>query len=398
MPREAPCYHRGMPPSPHEGQPSPAPRALRLFVGAHAFFLVLWALVVATSGPQQNDWALLKAVADRFVAGDTANLYARGSDLLLPGYFWIYPPFVLFPLAVLAPLPPLGAYLLLALAAVAATARSLVLLGRLRPLGSAREDWALAVFCSAPLLTTVVTGQFSGLILYLLVSASARWEAGGEMAACALLGLLVAKPNWGLAFGLMMLVRRDWKGAATMAGVGLLACASGLLAGPDLWRDFFRAATLSIEMQGSYDAYTIITMRGFLEALFPQSLAWPLWAASAAMLLAAAVRVWSRPAPLLEHAAAAALLVISANPYAHFYDALVLVLPATVWWTGRDRWPAGAWRGVGLLIAATWIGEQASWSWPMLLGMGGFEVELPFSLVGPSTAAWLLAWALTVRR
>lgn len=371
---------------------------MHFVVGAHALFLVLWAMVIATSGPQQSDWALLKAVADHFVAGDTANLYSRGPDFLVPNYLWLYPPFVLFPLSVLALLPPLGAYLLLAFGAVAATARSVLLLDRVLKVGPVRELWMLAVFCSAPLLTTVVTGQLSGFILYLLVAAGSLWSAGNTLGGCILLGLLVAKPNWGLVFGLMVLVRREWRGAAVMAAVAALCCASGLLAGAQLWRDFFEAATVSIELQRTFAPYTIITLRGFFEALLPQALAWPLWSASALLLAAAAVSLWRRPAPPMEHLAAAVLLVISSNPYAHFYDALVLVLPATVWWTGRARWPGPAWKVVGLLIAAAWVWEQAAWSWPILLKMGGVDFELPFSLVGPATAIWLLLWSASVRR
>lgn len=391
-----PCYHPRVPPG---SRPSLLRAALFAFVGVHAVFLLMWAVVVATSGPQQNDWALLKAVAERFVAGDTGNLYARGEGLLIPGYFWIYPPFVLFPLAVLAPLPPLAAYLLLAGLAVAATARSLVLLDRVLRFGDAKELVFLSVFCSAPFLTTVVTGQLSGLLLLGIAGAGSLWTGGNVVGAGALLGLFVAKPNWGLVFGLMMVVRREWRAAAVMAAVALACGASGLLPGVQLWKDFFAAAKVSMEMQGHYDPYTIITLRGFLEAVLPSTrLAYLVWAGEAALMLASAVSIWRRSLPPLEHLGAAVLLVIAANPYAHFYDALLLALPAVVWWTGRDEWLPAPWRAVGAMLAATWTWEQAAWSWPMLLGGAESQPELPFSIVGPVAGLWLVLRAVVAAR
>jgi hypothetical protein len=389
-----------MPDSLRSPDPSGPSAFLRVFLGAHALFLVLWAVVVARFGPQQNDWAVFKGVADRFVAGEIANLYTRGADGIVPGYFWIYPPFVLYPLSVLAPLPPLAAYLLLAAVAVGATALSLRWLGRLCGVEDDRETWILVVICSAPFLTTVVTGQLSALLLLGIVGAGRLWTAGRAVAAGALLGLTVAKPNWGVAFGLMMLVRGEWRGAAAMAAVALLCCAGGLLPGPELWQEFFRAAAVSIEVQGHYDPYTIVTLRGFLEAVLPSAgMAYFVWGVAALAMLAAAVSIWRRRGSSpLDCLASVVLLVLAANPYAHFYDALVLVLPATVWWTGREKWAAGPWRAVGGLLAVAWIWEHAAWSWPMLGKLADLEVELPFSLVGPAATLWLLLWASSPRR
>jgi hypothetical protein len=380
--------------SPEPGS-SPLRAAFGAFVGVHALFLVMWTVVVATSGPQQNDWALFKAVADRFAAGQTAGLYAHGDGMLVPRYLWIHPPFVLWLIAVLAPLPPLGAYLLLATTAAGATAWSLRLLDRARSLGDARDLWVLSVLCSAPLLTTVVTGQLSGLILLCLAAAGAVWTGGNAVGAAALLGLLVAKPNWGAFFGLMMLVRGEWRAAAAMAAVALACCASSLPLGLDLWAEFFRSGVETMALQGRQEPYTLVTLRGFLDAVMPSpAVALATWGASAAVLLGAAASLWRRSASSpLDCVAATVLLILAANPYAHFYDALALVVPATVWWTERERWPHAAWKIVGAMIALAWTWEHAAWSWPMLLRGAGIDVKLPFSLVGPVAAAWLLVWA-----
>jgi hypothetical protein len=84
------------------------------------------------------------------------------------------------------------------------------------------------------------------------------------------------------------------------------------------------------------------------------------------------------------------LLVISANPFAFFYDALLLAIPATVWWAERDRWSRNPWLIVGWLIALMWCSEQWLYSWGVVTARGGVPWRPPVSIVGLSTAIWLI--------
>jgi hypothetical protein len=84
------------------------------------------------------------------------------------------------------------------------------------------------------------------------------------------------------------------------------------------------------------------------------------------------------------------LLVVSANPYAFFYDALVLAIPATVWWAERESWSRKPWLIVGALIALIWCSEQWLYSWGVLAGIAGVPWRPPVSLVGLAASIWLV--------
>ena len=117
-------------------------------------------------------------------------------------------------------------------------AASAWLLRRLEPFRHGHPEWLAAIVLSAPALTTIATGQSSALILLCVVGAATLWTRGQVVRACALLGLLAIKPNWGIVFGIMAIVRREWTGAAAMAGVAALLCLLTVPLGLQLWADF----------------------------------------------------------------------------------------------------------------------------------------------------------------
>jgi hypothetical protein len=106
----------------------------------------------------------------------------------------------------------------------------------------------------------------------------------------------------------------------------------------------------------------------------------------------------------MRHLGLTLLLAVAVNPYASFYDALVLVLPATVWWADRALWRRGPWLTVGILIAIAWCAEQYVYTWSNVLRPLGADWRPPFSLVGPAVTIWLLLaareaiWPMPLRR
>ncbi|MGH9256651.1 MAG: glycosyltransferase family 87 protein [Vicinamibacterales bacterium] len=364
---------------------------LHPFLAVHAIFPAMWLIAVARNGPAPNDWLHLKVVADHFMAGDWTRLYAIGDQALNPGYFWRYPPFALYVVAPLAWLPEAWAYALLAGVEVAALAASLWLLRRLEPFRHRRREWLLAIALSASALATIVTGQSSALMLLCVVAAATLWTRGQVIHACALLGLLAIKPNWGIVFGLLAIVRGEWKGAATMAGVVVLLCVLTLPLGFQVWADFVSTSMANTDILANYAPQKLITLRGFLEWMLGKgSLTLTLWAFAAAGLVVTAALAWRAPGPPLRHLGIGLLLAVAANPYASFYDALVLAVPATVWWAERDRWTRGPWLVVGTLLALAWCIEQALYSWGVLAATAGLEWLPPVSVVGPVAAVWLV--------
>ena len=370
-------------------------RFLRLvlfpFLAAHAIFPAAWFVGVWRNGPAAGDWHHLKTVADHFVAGDWSRLYAVGEQALDPQYFWRYPPFALYVVAPLAWLPDVWAYLVLVGIEIAAVAASLLLLRRLEPFRDMRGEWLLAIVLSAPMLSVIVTGQSSGLIMLCIVGAASLWTRGKVTLACAVLGLLAIKPNWGIVFGLLAIARGEWKGAAAMAGVAALLCALSLPLGFQLWADFLGVSVGHSFTLQDYEPQKHIMLRGFLEGTLGRGdLTFVLWVFAVAVLVVTAVLAWRTPGSPLRHLGLGVLLAVSANPYAFFYDALVLAVPATVWWAERDRWARTPWLIVGALLALTWCSEQWLYSWGMAAGPAGVRWRPPVSIVGLTTAIWLV--------
>jgi glycosyl transferase family 87 len=361
------------------------------FLAVHVLFFVMWFAALAGHGPAQGDWRELKIVADHFVAGDWSRLYAVGDQTLYPGYYWRYPPFALYVVAPLARLSDTWAYAVLIGVEAMALGASLWLLRRLEPFRRMRAEWLLAIVVSAPALTILVTGQSSGLIMLCVVGAATLWTNGRVIGACALLGLLAVKPNWGIVFGLMAIARREWKGAITMAAVAALLCVTTVPLGRQLWADFLGVSIgNSLALEG-YDPQKHITLRGFLEGLVGTGdVTMSLWALAAVGLTVAAILAWRVPGPPLRHMGIAVLLAISANPYGFFYDALVLAIPGTVWWAERNQWARRQWLIVGILLAIAWCTEQWIYSWGVLLKTAGLQWMPPVSLVGPIAAVWLV--------
>lgn len=360
------------------------------FLAAHIVFPILWLAVLAQDGPMQNDWRHFQVAAEQFVSGQWADLYTERLDTVHPGYFWRYPPFALYAVAPLAWMSSGWAYGLLAGIGLAALVGSMILLAKLaRP--AELEAWVLAIALSAPALSTLITGQVSALLLLCVVTSAALWTRGHVVAACAVLGLLAVKPNLGIFFGAYVIARHEWRGAGAMVAVVIGLCALTLPLGFELWADFGRVSLSNVDVVGLYERHKMITLKAFLSTVLGDGqLALMMWLTGSIALAGAAAWVWQRPGPPLRDLGHVLLLALAANPYAFFYDALLLVVPATVWWLERNSWRRHRWMVVGALIATMWCWEQWAQTYREVLKSAGLGVMPPFSLVGPIAAVWLL--------
>ncbi|MCO4746614.1 MAG: DUF2029 domain-containing protein [Proteobacteria bacterium] len=361
-----------------------------VFLAINALFPILWLIFLPSTGPIHGDWAHLVLVAEHFVRGDWEHLYAVGEHALDPDLYWRYPPFALYAVAPLALLPKTGAYVAMATAGVATLIGAMVLMTKLAPVRGYRVEWALALFASGPAISNLMLGQSAGWLTLGLVVAATLWTRGRVLLACAVLGLFVVKPNWGIFFGVYALWTREWRGAAVMAGVAAGACLSALPLGAQVWTDFFEISLANDAILADYEPYKQITLGAFLKAALGEgSVTTAIWALSQLAMFGAAATVWRHSTDHAHKLGVAVLWLIAANPYASFYDALVLFLPATVWWSAQARWRPGRWNLVGVLIAFAWCWEKAPFTLPFM-GITDINGTVPFSVVGPCTAAWLL--------
>lgn len=377
----------------------PGRKLVFAIAGLHALFPLLWLLGVWRNGPTPTDWLHLKIVADHFVAGDWAHLYAVDDGAINPGYFWRYPPFALYLVAPLAGLSRGWAYFAVVATQLVALAASMALLLRLAPARGCTPEWVVVVVFSAPVLTTLVVGQNSGLMVLTVVVAASLWARQRVFAAGALLGLFALKPNWGAAVFLCLMASRQWRIAAAMASASALLVLLSLPLGTGLWSDFVAASLANGKILVAYEGHKLITLKGFIDGTVGVGApAQGLWALAVVVLTTAAITIWRRPATPLHHLGTALLFAVAANPYASFYDALVLIVPASVWWAERALWRPSRWQLVGALVALAWLGEHAHFTWLPLLAKFGLEWTPAVSIVGPLVSLWLLLEAAEALR
>ncbi len=249
----------------------------------------------------------------------------------LPDQEWSYPPSLLL-LGVPIALLPLGAayafwqalsFLVLYLAT---RFLELPLAGR------------IAILLSPAALTSAALGQngllTGGLIISSLSLMSRRpWLAG------VLVGLLTMKPQLGILLPFCMLASRNYRSlAAASVTAALLAVATGILFGFDVWLDFWTktrplmTAILDRPFDVVYPVHEVTvfaSLRSFGATL--QS-AYAVQFLMTAACIVACLYVW-RPACRMEAAARVCLtgiLTTLATPYGHDYD-LVPVAAALMW-------------------------------------------------------------------
>jgi hypothetical protein len=262
----------------------------------------------------------------------------------------------------------------------------MAILSRMERLHGGGIGWCLAIVCSAPFFSNLIRAQNAALLTLCVAAAAAAASRGQWHRAGLLLGLLWLKPNWGAAFALALAVRGELAGLVVMGLVAAVLCASTIPLGMAPWAGFFKISMANGELMDTIVRTHFITLKGFFEALFGVGpLANALWMVSGAVLLVLAVRMWRRPTEPTLFVGSTVLFAIAVNPYALSYDALTLIVPATVWWSSRDQWRPARWRIVGALIAVAWVGEHAATTWPGL----GLGAAPSFSVVGPVAAVWL---------
>jgi hypothetical protein len=349
--------------------------------GLHALHLALAALALAAAlawvlvtwfsrtTPElwQRDWHCFWTVGGSYLRGVREGLYAEPCK---PGYFWLYPPYVVYPWAALALLPAGYAYLLVSAASTLAFLVSLAFLRRTLCWDRPFVTIFLASTGSAAFNAVLVTGQHT---MWLLLGAcGGLWALRERRDALAggFLALFGIKPNWAIFFALWLLVtgRRRALGVMVLAGAGLVLTTAPM--GPSVWHAYLTVSSTRLEVllgldagSGSYPSFKLITAEAFLRSVGLASggpaLGWSALAAIA-LCVAASVFVWSRVRDARVQIAITVLACVAANPYVEFYDALVLVVPAATWWAAPGSYPGRTGLVVAFAAISIWLVQWIS--------------------------------------
>ncbi len=328
-----------------------------------------------------GDWIQFHRTASRLVGGEWSRLYPDGFPSghhpdFPDGLYFLYPPFALVFTAPLAALSPIGAYLacvalvlagvvgalLLLRSALDATADDLVLVG----LGVAASAFFLGGLALGHLSMLLVTAAAGALWL----SVRRRYVAAGAVTA-----LLLVKPNWGVPLGLLLVVGRCWPAVLGYAAAAVGLFLVGLALDHGLWT---RWLEMTIEygevIRTGTPPQRQITLFASLQSILNRpgsdrlvQVLW--WGGSIALVIPTAVLWWTarrRAIPWERLWGVALVVVLAVNPYAYFYDGVLLAVPGAVWWMRRKSYRSrGAWATVAGVLALLLVWEHLL-IWPPL--------------------------------
>jgi len=266
-------------------------------------------------------------------------------DPRLPFHFWSYPPVALFlvtPLGWLAYVPALIVWSVFGILALVPASRNFLPLPR---------ETALLVLCPATAID-IALGQNGAISAALLIGGLSLWPRR-PLAAGAVLGLLIFKPQLALMLPVAVLAERRWTTMAAAAVVALALLALSVpVFGLDAWRGFLTGSLQTQQLmltQGSGPFQWMMPtflMSGRLLGL-PTPVA---MTAQAVAAVAALWAVWNGWRAGADPEAKAALLMVAtfvASPQAFNYDLIPVACAALVLWR-RDQSAVG--QGVALMV------------------------------------------------
>ncbi|HWP26551.1 MAG TPA: glycosyltransferase family 87 protein [Xanthobacteraceae bacterium] len=295
-------------------------------------------------------------------AFDWDRHYRRQQDIFgtqTQFYGWHYPPFFLFVAGVLATMPYAvallvwqGATLLLYLGAIRA-----IMSSQLPGQGETPPTlWLLLALAFPAVLINIGHGH-NGFLTAALIGGALVLLDRRPIAAGVLLGLLAYKPQFGIMMPLVLAATGRWRVfLSASVTVALLALATLLAFGSEVWRAFFDSTQLTrttvLEAGGtgwhkiqSVFAWVRLWGRGVTLA----------YAAQGAVMLAVAaalIRLWRSETTFARKAAGLVLGALLATPYSLDYD--MMVLAPAIAFVAAD----GLQRGF-----APWEKSALAWLW-----------------------------------
>jgi hypothetical protein len=322
-------------------------------------FVAVLALVTVLREPYQMDFISYWAAARLGLEGNPAAAYDfaahRAVELqatMVGGLPFGYPPCFMLLVApfALAPYPVAAVAWVVATFALYAMAVRFWMRDVLWP--------ALAL---PPVLINAITGQAGFLTAALFVGGAALLPKR-PFAAGLVLGLMVVKPQLGLALPFVLIAGRQWRAIAGAAASSIGLLLLGLIVFG--WRTHeawigqasLFASVASEGLAGWHRMASVYAAARF--AGVGASPAWILHGLIALAALAAAAWVWHRHADWGARIAALAAATVLASPYMFGYDTLILIAPFA-WLVARGRHLlalAAAWAVLllGLLQALGW--------------------------------------------
>jgi hypothetical protein len=201
-----------------------------------------------------------------------------------------------------------------------------------------KSAWLIALSFPAVLLDVYV-GQ-NGFVSTALIGAVLLMMEDRPWLSGVFLGLLAYKPQFGILFPLLLIASGQWRviASATLS-VALVALASTLAFGPQIWMAFLHSVPVTTQMvlSGGHAGWNKLqSVYGFVRWLGGSDRA--AWSAQIAMALgsiAALIALWRSNASFALKAAALATATMLATPYCYIYDFPVLAIALAFLWRAK---------------------------------------------------------------
>ena len=242
-----------------------------------------------------------------------------------PGFLgWHYPPLFLFVAGALALLPYMTAFLVWVAATAALYAGMIAKIAR-------RRHAALFALALPAAFGNILVGQ-NGFFTAAIVGAVLLTLEKKPILAGFFLAVLTYKPQFGLAFPLILLAEMNWRALASAAGfTALLLTLSWLVFGSAAFAAFVHYLPVTENTILNYGTAGFEKMQSVFGLMrwigFDERAAWIAHGAVAVLAMAGVLYVWRRDVPYALKAAALATAVLIATPYLYMYDFPLLALP-----------------------------------------------------------------------
>jgi hypothetical protein len=245
-------------------------------------------------------------------------------------YFPVYPPQVALVFAPLANLPYHVAALLWALVNIVVYGGAVYLAWR--PMRRVLAPYSLVGIAAAafpPFWNVILHGQTTGILIIAFGAGTIAMAHGRKRLAGLALGLLLIKPQFGLALAVVVLTCGEW---SILAGLILSACIQALavagLLGPTLLFDYLHVLPRIAAVRDALEpSVAQLHSLAVLTRLLPGYAAPLGWLAASAVVCWMTVRVWRSPAPVSIRMGALVIGSTLVNPHLIVYDAAVIAAP-----------------------------------------------------------------------
>lgn len=241
---------------------------------------------------------------------------AHGFFIALP---WAYPPAFAWFFAPFARIPLSWGFWINAILMLGACVASGLIAANIYGLPKSLSVLALLAWEGS--IASVADGQNASVALLLSMLCILGLVRGKPIVAGVAVGLLLFKPTDAAVFVLLLLLRRQWRALALVAGAGIVWYLASVpaAAGDWLWPYHYAASMLAYYPHQDF-AKGVISISGLTMRLgLPRLIANGICAVVILLWCIIAVRV-----PLLEAASLAGLVVVATSPHANPYEAALL--------------------------------------------------------------------------